>query len=119
MEHLLRGQKINLLGHEGVVFSSNEKQTQVYINGDLKTISTSNPDLKILKDHLPTAAEIVLEDNSGVGGNAFFIMGRVENIAKKFTSEEEISNYREKATSGDYEFLLETSIKFLQNLGFK
>lgn len=50
---------------------------------------------------------------TGGDGNAFFILGRCERAARKAKlPAKEIQLFREEATSGDYDHLLQTCIKW-------
>lgn len=50
----------------------------------------------------------------GKDGNAFFILGTVKKALKKAGySEDQISEYRKEATSGDYENLLQVTMKWV------
>lgn len=49
---------------------------------------------------------------SGKDGNAFFIMGRADRVARKAGwSSEKIEKIMEEARSGDYDHLLQTMMK--------
>lgn len=51
---------------------------------------------------------------TGTDGNAFAILGRVRRDMKSAgVSEEEISQFSEEATSGDYNNLLRTCMKWV------
>lgn len=55
---------------------------------------------------------------TGEDNNAFSVMGRVSEALKRAqASREEVQNYRDEATSGDYDNLLQVSIKYLENNG--
>jgi hypothetical protein len=50
----------------------------------------------------------------GQDGNAFFILGRVQGAMKRAgLSKEQIKEYMDEATSGDYNHLLATTMKFV------
>lgn len=50
----------------------------------------------------------------GQNGNAFFILGRVIDALKKAkASPDEIKAFREEATAGDYDHLLQTCMKWV------
>lgn len=50
----------------------------------------------------------------GEDGNAFAIMGRViKALRRAGYTEEEITQYREEATSGDYNHLLQVTMKWV------
>jgi hypothetical protein len=52
---------------------------------------------------------------SGEDGNAFFIMGRVMQAMKRAgVSQEERDLYSKEATSGDYENLLATTMRWVE-----
>ena len=56
----------------------------------------------------------------GIDGNAYSIMGYVKNAMKKEgMSSEEINDYTEDATSGDYNHLLSTSVAMIEMLNKK
>lgn len=118
-----RGQRVYTTdGRSGIIFSvDNETETcEVYINGQTNSVPINFTELRTHKVPAPNAAEIVLFDQSGVGGNAFSIMGRVTTTAKQLgaTSKEQ-EDYRHDAMSDDYEHLLSVSIKFLQLHGLQ
>lgn len=51
---------------------------------------------------------------TGEDGNAFSIMGRVQNALREAgVSKEECDAYREEATSGDYVHLLVTTMRWV------
>lgn len=51
---------------------------------------------------------------SGENGNAFVILGKTRAAMKKAgVPKEEIEKYREEATSGDYDNLLQTTMKWV------
>ena len=67
-----------------------------------------------------TAHDVVFEDYQGQGGNAFSIMGRVISYAKRLEADKTaLDKYKTDCMSADYDNLLLTSIKFLQQLGLK
>lgn len=50
----------------------------------------------------------------GVDGNAFAILGNVaKQLRRAGASQEYIASFREQATSGDYDHLLQTAMAFL------
>lgn len=50
----------------------------------------------------------------GEDGNAFFIMGRVTYALRKAgASQKEIAEYMRESTSGDYNHLLQTAMKWV------
>ena len=54
---------------------------------------------------------------TGEDGNAFFIMGRVQNAMRKAgVSKEQIAEYWKEATSGDYDHLLQTTMRWVNVL---
>lgn len=66
------------------------------------------------KPNLPLPITVQL---SGEDGNAFAIMGRVENaIVKAGYSVEVAQEYHEEATSGDYQNLLRVTGKWVEVL---
>jgi hypothetical protein len=50
----------------------------------------------------------------GKDGNAFSIMGRAKNALIEAGREEEIEEYMEEATSGDYDHLLRVTMKWFE-----
>jgi hypothetical protein len=53
-------------------------------------------------------------DLSGSQGNAFVILGVVENTLKTLGfSKEEVKEYYDEATSSDYKHLLETTLQYI------
>ena len=48
----------------------------------------------------------------GEDGNAFAILGRVSREAKKHLDKQTVDKFIEEATSGDYDHLLETCLKY-------
>ena len=51
---------------------------------------------------------------SGEDGNAFFIIGRVRKAMKRAgVPQEEIEKYSDECTSGDYDHLLQTTMKWV------
>lgn len=53
-------------------------------------------------------------DLSGPEGNAFVILGRVRSILRQIgASDEEITAFREQATSGDYDNLLAVTAEWV------
>lgn len=56
----------------------------------------------------------------GVDGNAFCIMGYVSSALKREKcSKDKIDEYRKEATSGDYDNLVQVSMKVLNELNSK
>lgn len=58
---------------------------------------------------------------TGLDGNAFMIMGRVQSAMKKHSREHEDYDHKEKwaeyeadATSGDYDHLLQATMRFCE-----
>jgi len=52
---------------------------------------------------------------SGQDGNAFMIMGlTVKALRRAGVSQEEIDQYRDEATSGDYDHLLQTTMRWVE-----
>ena len=50
---------------------------------------------------------------TGTDGNAFFILGRVASAVRRAgVSDDDIEKFHEEATSGDYDHLLATCIKY-------
>ena len=53
----------------------------------------------------------------GEDGNAFSIMGRVTNAMRKANySKEEIKEYQDEATSGDYNNLLRVTMEYVDDV---
>lgn len=51
---------------------------------------------------------------SGEDGNAFFIMGRVRRALRDAgATKEELDAYTEEATSGDYDHVLQTTMRWV------
>ena len=50
----------------------------------------------------------------GKDGNAFAILGRVSGALKKAGFADLAKEYREEATSGDYNHLLQTTMKYVE-----
>ena len=50
---------------------------------------------------------------TGENGNAFAILGKVSKALKRAGLHEEAKKYMEEATSGDYDHLLQTSMKYV------
>lgn len=51
---------------------------------------------------------------SGTDGNAFALMGKVSKALRRAkVPQEEISQFREEATSGDYDHLLRTCMEWV------
>lgn len=51
---------------------------------------------------------------TGQDGNAFFILGRVSKALRRAgVSQEEIESFRAEATSGDYDHLLQTVVRWV------
>jgi len=51
----------------------------------------------------------------GEDGNAFAILGRVKKALRKAGADQEyIESYLNKATSGDYDHLLQTTMEFVE-----
>ena len=52
---------------------------------------------------------------TGMGGNAFAIMGQVKKVLKEAGADQEyIKQYIEEATSGDYNNLLRVTIEYVE-----
>lgn len=52
---------------------------------------------------------------SGHDGNAFAILGRTQKALRRAgVSQEEIERYEEEATSGDYDHLLQTTMRWVK-----
>lgn len=52
---------------------------------------------------------------TGRDGNAFAILGRVQKALKRAgASKEEVDEFIEEATSGDYDHLLRTCVKWVE-----
>ena len=50
---------------------------------------------------------------SGQDGNAFFIIGRATKVGRKAGwNEEEVKKFQKEATSGDYDHVLQTCMKY-------
>jgi hypothetical protein len=55
----------------------------------------------------------------GMDGNAFFILGRVsEALRKGGASREELTEFQQEATSGDYDKLLQTVMRWVNATGY-
>ena len=51
----------------------------------------------------------------GQDGNAFFILGRVQKALRRAgVPEEEVKQYYEEATNGDYNHLLRTTMEWVE-----
>ncbi len=51
----------------------------------------------------------------GADGNAFVILGRCMQIARKSKwSQEQVDQFKKEATSGDYDYLLQTVMKYFE-----
>lgn len=52
---------------------------------------------------------------SGVDGNAFFILGQCQKAARRAgIDQDRINEFTEKATSGDYDHLLQTAMTYFE-----
>lgn len=51
---------------------------------------------------------------SGEDGNAFFIMGKVTRALRRAGYGDEIDEFIAEATSGDYDHLLQTAMKWVE-----
>lgn len=56
---------------------------------------------------------------TGEDGNAFAIMGRVSRALKDAGHGDRVKEYTKEATLGDYDHLLQTSMKFLDDAGIE
>lgn len=50
----------------------------------------------------------------GDDGNAFFILGKVSAALKKAGLKEQAAEFLKEATSGDYDHLLQTAMKYVE-----
>ena len=50
----------------------------------------------------------------GKDGNAFFILGTVKNALKKAGMKKEAESFFKEASSGDYDNLLQTCMKYVE-----
>lgn len=67
---------------------------------------------KKMNNNLPENYEPPVVKLIGADGNAFAIMGKVTNVLKKAGYRDLVKQYQQEAMSGDYNHLLQVSMKY-------
>lgn len=123
MKKLNRGDQVSLINSTqiGYFWSYIDEDIVILLLNDETEKTThhiSEIELPIQREI--AAIDIVFDGYSGPLGNAFMVIGRVNNAARQLGADkEQIAQYQVDACKGDYDDLLLTSVKFLQTLGLQ
>jgi len=80
------------------------QEVESFLNGEMLVKATSKPEAPKKKPRVKLI---------GKDGNAFFILGTVSSALKKNGQKDLAKAFREEATSGDYNHLLQTAMKYV------